>query len=329
MHAAGVAIYAMGGGHGHAMRAAAVAAALRITRPALPVRLLLPRRLAWLAQALGLDARHPPARCEASPADLRAWVAATLRDFRPRALVVDVFPRGILGELPPAPAPVRILLTRHVRPAFYAHPPVAAAIATYDAVLWTEGPLLHGIHLRAVPTPPVLLVAPPDLAERGAARDALGVGPDERLLLVLGSGSAAEQRAALQALEAHPPGGWRLRFVSTDLVPRPPHRIRLFPAGRWLRAADAILSAAGYHAVHEALQAGIPLGLVPQERRVDDQAWRAALWSERLPERVRVMGGWGEAASWVESIPGMAPPAASWGAAVAAERLLEIAGLKD
>ena len=49
----------------------------------------------------------------------------------------------------------------------------------------------------------------------------------------------------------------------------------LFPAAAWLDAADVVVTAAGYHAVHETALAGVPTVLVPQARAYDDQRWRA------------------------------------------------------
>ena len=45
--------------------------------------------------------------------------------------------------------------------------------------------------------------------------------------------------------------------------------------GRWLRGADLVVSAAGYQAYHEIVQAGVPAVFVPQRRQYDSQARRA------------------------------------------------------
>jgi hypothetical protein len=96
-----------------------------------------------------------------------------MHDFAPDVLVVDVFPRGVLGELTPDLAPRRILLTRWVRPEFYQADGIAQAVQAYDRVLWTERP--HPSIACGDVIPPVRWVRPTDLLSRADAREALGV----------------------------------------------------------------------------------------------------------------------------------------------------------
>jgi hypothetical protein len=78
------------------------------------------------------------------------------------------------------------------------------------------------------------------------------------------------------------------RFVSTELGVAPdgsgvdlgeggvaPGRSHaLFPLARWLAAADVIVAAGGYHAVHEIRASGVSAVFIPQARPYDEQAAR-------------------------------------------------------
>src|SRR2546428_2720445 len=68
--------------------------------------------------------------------------------------------------------------------------------------------------------------------------------------------------------------GAELRFASDELD----GALRLFPAARWFAAADAIVSAGGYHAFHEIAASGVPAVFIPQPRALDDQAGRVREW---------------------------------------------------
>jgi hypothetical protein len=249
-----VVYHAMGGGHGHVLRGIAVVSRLGFGTVVGPPR-LAPWAEACGVPFVGLDDPHEAASLPA-----------------PDLLLVDVFPRGVVAELAPvlgrAPA---WLVTRRVPPAYYLHPPVREAIETrFERVLWTEEPPpeLTALGVAAERISPVVLRHAP--LSRDAARADLGVG-GEPLVLALGSGPVelqALQRRMLTKVAARV--GATLRFVSDALE----GAVRRFPAARWLPAADAVVSAGGYHAFHEIAASGVPAAFLPQERPLDDQAWR-------------------------------------------------------
>lgn len=142
----------MGGGFGHGARALGLARALQ--REGCSVVVLAPARLAVLAARAGVPLASPPSEPPTAAA-LQAWVSGFSCDL----LVVDVFPRGVLGELRPSGR--RVLVTRHVDPAFYAAPGPLAALSTFDLVLATEppAPALAG-HPGLVRVPPITLAPP-------------------------------------------------------------------------------------------------------------------------------------------------------------------------
>jgi hypothetical protein len=192
-------------------------------------------------------------------------------------LVVDVFPRGVVAELGPilASGPAW-LIARRVNPAYYLHPPVAAEIESrFERVLWCEEPPpeLSGLRVPQGRVGPVLLDPRP--LSRSLARAELGLPPDDRVILALGSGPLETQRLVRRMIGKV---AFRLRasfrFISDTLEGAEPR----FPAARYFPAADAIVSAGGYHAFHEIAASGVPAVFLPQERPLDDQPWRVRGW---------------------------------------------------
>jgi hypothetical protein len=257
--------YALGGGHGHALRGLALVSRLPGSTLVLPARLA-----AWAAE---LCVPHV-----AAPENDLHGFAATLDP--PEMMIVDVFPRGPTGELGPLleRAPLCWLVARHVQPELYLHPPVRAVLESrYERLVWTEPPhpALSELTVPALRIPPVLLA--PQSLPRAAARDQLGVDAAVPLVLALGSGPAELQYRLLRLLaKTCERLGAVLRFVSHELPEVRPLVRALFPAARWLAAADVVVAAGGYHAFHETRAAGVPAVFLPQQRRHDVQAERVA-----------------------------------------------------
>jgi len=286
--------YALGGGHGHALRGLAVLSRLAggwgaAARAPIGGALIAPAAFAPWAGALGVEHLAPP------EGDPRGWIE---RLPAPDLLLVDVFPRGVTADLLPAlgRAPAW-LVSRRVRPDFYLHRDVRGAMeAHFERVVWTEAPAepLRALGVPQLDLPPVLLGAPP--LPRAEARRRLGVPLDHPLVLGIGSGEPEQQARLCRLLgKIATRAGASLRFVSAELAAGAPAGdevahgaiaraapaapdvtvVRAFPAAALLPAADAVVSAAGYHAFHEATAQGAPAVFVPQQRRFDDQVWRA------------------------------------------------------
>jgi hypothetical protein len=248
--------YGMGGGHGHFLRG------LAILRRLGTGTILGPARLAGWARACGVG-------------HVASWDAA--RDVPPDLLLVDVFPRGVVAELGPllgrCPA---WLVTRRVNPGYYLHPPVRGVLERdFERILWSEEPPpgLEVLRLAQERIGPVLLDSLP--LSRPEARGLLGLEADGRLVLALGSGDVETQRLQARMLgKVALRLGVPLRFVSDVLE----GATCLFPAARAFAAADAIVSAGGYHAFHEIAASGVPAVFLPQDRPLDDQPWRVRGW---------------------------------------------------
>lgn len=93
-----IVLYALGGGHGHAIRGAVVATALAERGAA--VHLVVPAPRVALARALAADGvRVQGIGRPASRDELRSTVLRVVRDVDATELVVDTFPEGVLDEL--------------------------------------------------------------------------------------------------------------------------------------------------------------------------------------------------------------------------------------
>jgi UDP:flavonoid glycosyltransferase YjiC (YdhE family) len=149
-----------------------------------------------------------------------------------------------------------------------------------------RGPTADLDDANRVPPVTMLEVVPRDTRIEAAA--ALGLDPDRPTVLVtLGSGrlgSVSEPgRIVVSALLEDPE--WQIAVtraaIAEQHVPivdrdRIVELHGVYPLVRHLSAFDAVVSAAGYNAVHEFLPAGIPTLLVPNPAtRTDDQIGRA------------------------------------------------------
>lgn len=226
-------------------------------QPGLTIQLLAPARFkAWSGPSI--DVNSPT---ETDRDSLQRWLAQRLEDFQPDLMMVDVFPRGILGEIPLTPGLKKVLVSRWVPPQYYQNAKVAEALAGYTQVFSSE-PLAQRIEV-----PPIVWTRC-EVAPR-QARETLG-GDARPLVVALGSGPpSAQQKLRARLQERAEEVGYQLRFFSPRLGPTLPQ------IGHFLHGSDLIVSAAGYQSYHEILQSGVPSILLPQRRRYDNQAARA------------------------------------------------------
>jgi hypothetical protein len=287
--------YALGGGQGHAVRGLATLARLRRRERQARVLLAAPSRFTAWAREQRVPLLSPPDDCRGRET-LAEWARRTVETFAPDILLVDVFARGVLGELGEAGlgadgSPACWLVCRRIRPDYYLEPGVRGFVeGRYRGILWCEPPppALDVLRVRQQLVSPVLIRRPGNCLGRERARRALGVKPESRLLLALGSGDRQHQGDLLRLLDAictrlraHAGCNIHLLFLSTLLkredLPGASTDARVeqrFPAMRYLRAADLVVAAGGYHAFHEIRQLVLPAVFVPQKRKYDDQFWR-------------------------------------------------------
>jgi UDP-N-acetylglucosamine--N-acetylmuramyl-(pentapeptide) pyrophosphoryl-undecaprenol N-acetylglucosamine transferase len=127
---------------------------------------------------------------------------------------------------------------------------------------------------------------PPRVAERGAARAALGIGADERCVLVFG-GSLGARSVNEAAVAAFADARYRVLHVAgrrdfAELRPPGPHydlRDYMSPFGDALAAADLAVARAG-GSVFELAQYGLPAVLVPYPHATADHQTANARWMQ-------------------------------------------------
>lgn len=136
---------------------------------------------------------------------------------------------------------------------------------------------------RRLQVPPVCILRDAELMDKGAARAALGLPPDERLALFsLGPGNLKDVQGIghglIREFEA---AGYSVVWARAPIsvrdveLPAGVRPLSVYPLARYLRAFDAFVGAAGYNTCCEVVQAGVPSLLVPNTQLVDDQVRRA------------------------------------------------------
>lgn len=204
--------------------------------PGSDAHFLLPERLrAW---SQGLQAHF------LGPDSLAEQVAERLDSLRPDLFLVDTFPRGVLGELAEVEFPCPAwLVARWLKPAYGAHPEVLRALDRYELVLGAELTVWEKSYdIGPVVAPPAPIRAPGEI-------------------LWLGSGPEKAQHELRQLL-------------SQAVVAAPDLGQERHDVAELLAGASLVISAGGYNAYHEIVQAGTPTIFWPQERRYDQQSLR-------------------------------------------------------
>ncbi|MCZ7648341.1 MAG: hypothetical protein M5U26_24295 [Planctomycetota bacterium] len=290
-------IYALGGGLGHLNRALALgrAAGRRGHRSRIWTN------SPFAGALFGADgfARLPDGcALEFVPPELnRGQVAERIhKDFAQPdcdAVLVDVFPRGLGGELAellPGWHVPKVLIHRELSPAYVQSFEVASWVARYDLILDAGDGGTFADHPRAAKTGPWLIRDADELLTPAAAREALGLSPGRRAILVLGCGRPEELEVA-GALTGRLAEGFRAEadvcFAApvpvSGLVERGARTLLRWPLLELLRGVDLLVGAGGYNTVHEARSAGVPLLAVPRRRTYDRQD-RRLRDAERLDE---------------------------------------------
>lgn len=233
------------------------------------------------------DAGLDPARYLAIA---RGWVLSAVATLQPDLLLVDTFAAGSFGELVPVLelAKRRVLVRRAMKTG--ADKDGDALLGAYDRVLVPD-------EAEA----PILLRDRPELLSRSAARAALGLAEDARVVwLALGGGGDPTTAKVLPRLvDTVVAAGWTPVVAAGPLYQGPerrgPDRVWLdrYATMELLPAADAAVSAGGYNSVHELRFVGVPTVFLPQEKLADDQAARA------------LASGLGPTAARVEDVPGL------------------------
>lgn len=273
--------YALGGGLGHLNRALAVLRHLRPLAKDAGVLLVVSSPHAHLAVEAGLSVLRVPGPTESArlPGGAPgALVAGALEQLGAiDLLVVDTFADGLYGELTPG------LLGRSKRKALLyreggVQPDESAAWVLYDEIL---APYPVSPHGDAVPVGTIVNRLPSEALSPDDARRRLGLpeSPEGPLILAMHAGTPDEVMAFFQQVRSASrllgrPHALRL-LTPLPLPGEPwPEVAHVYPASGVLRAADLVLSGAGYNSVAELTLFGKKALYRPFERSHDVQVAR-------------------------------------------------------
>ncbi len=193
----------------------------------------------------------------------------------PKLLVVDTFPRGILGEIadlvPTLECPA-VLIQRYLNPVYLRQFNVAAFVGQhYRLVVRIADALpLQTLSQRTVDVPPVTVREARELPPGGSRSGWLFVD--------WGEGSAPFAAVAQETASRR---GKELRILRPG---------EFYPAVELMGKAELVIGGGGYNFFHETALAGASAIFVPGRRMYDDQFGRTAGAAQaRTPEALRAL----------------------------------------
>lgn len=276
-------IYALGSGWGHLNRAIALALAAPC-----PVEILVNSAYAPTVEAKlttpQITLHHLPSHI-ASVSDAQAYVQTWLTQQSFSRLIVDTFPRGLVGELAgilPQLAVPKILVHRDLDPRYVEAKGLRQFVQQhYDQILI---PGENDVPLEQLPqahrTAPWLIR---DLAQLKSLRASLNaqlqLPRDQSVILVCATGKPDELKRfgeVTRQLSQHYPQAI-VRCLAYQLPPgcSTDQWIEHWPGLEILQFADVVVGAAGYNTIYECAALGVPLVSLPMGRKYDRQAKRA------------------------------------------------------
>lgn len=281
-------ISACGAGYGHAQRAWSLdraaakkgVAAVVVTTASLPPR--------WCRRYR----RHIDARYTRSRPRLKSLLQNVISHYHPTHLIVDSFPRGLVGEwIDGEFNGPRVLIRRPLVPRYDRQEPIRTAIGSYDLVI-QPGEQAPTDGARSIWTNPWLSHDATELFSEQKSREILSVDQSSACVVLPRCGTKAEALAqARLALD--------LRCRAPDVAWLSPRPHSIPPLLRLLPGISGVVGAGGYHTVHECRATQTPLKARPQARRYDQQRLRL-----KDVERYRTPP---ELVAWARTLPAKAP----------------------
>ncbi|MDA7541202.1 hypothetical protein N8639_00010 [bacterium] len=280
-------VYAAGGGYGHCVRALSLSRAAKKENTKRKVALVANQsavaRLAPIARSSQIELFGLNDDC--SVQSFRDQSKQLLSRLRFSSLIVDSFPRGIVGELTDVISSheySKVLVHRDISPEYLSKTPIANAISHFCRILvpGEPAPLLNDEN--AIRTAPWVLLDSSELFSRCEARKVLGtVDSDMPVCLISLSGKENERdffsRLAVRLAKQL---GDKIQFRVCGEVPNrwqqelEPIRVEYWPLLKLLGGADWLIGAGGYNTVFETRLAGARLFGFPQKRLYDRQRKR-------------------------------------------------------
>jgi hypothetical protein len=237
----------------------------------------------------------------------KTWVAFHLQDPCD-CLVVDTFPRGLLGELGSLlPSKNRCFwIHRDLNPSYVEARQLRPFVESHYAKILIPGenldPPLRDLGIR---TDPWLFKRAEDLPSDQKARSLLNTSGTDPIVLVIATGKPEEQRLygwITQELDLYLTRYFprvNLRCLAATLPPLCPSSlwIQYWPAIDCLRAATVVIAGGGYNTVIECQALGIPL-LAFSWPRLYDRQWSriqkssGVTWVKTIQEVVEGVTYW-------------------------------------
>jgi hypothetical protein len=272
-------LYALGGGGGHVTRAYALArAAARLghrskilARGNIASLLAIPMRSEAARSGSEIDIELMPMSLDAVGAS--SWVQAQLESRNFDRLIVDSFPRGLVGELAPllSRLPVRkFLVARHMNATFAAKPEIVEALKAYEHLLVPGEETIWQSHCRHTVTAPWFVRDAAEIPASSSVRASLGMNMQKRVAVFVGTGTLDEVN------ELHAVALAAKARTSSHVIWLSPTDATSWPAMNVLAAADVAVGSAGYNLVNECRALGVPLLCRVKDRLYDEQEKRVA-----------------------------------------------------
>jgi hypothetical protein len=323
--------HALGGGLGHATRALALARQLaNVLGGEHRLQINTPFRFTF-ERAIGGEpglSMHSFLPTISTRPRISEVTLGYVREWCPDLLIVDTFPRGVVGELAEVFASwsgcPRVLVSRGLPQKYVEDYALEDFVRRhYDLVLAPGEPSPFGGQPTFEMLPPFLVRDPDELLPREEALCVLKA--DQAVVLVAGSGTQEEcqdwERMVMAMVARWPADAPLLRLAL------PPHlmaraegslpALQHYPLMECLRGVRLLVGSAGYNLVHEARAAGVAGLFVLRGRRYDDQA-------ARLRPEERGAGDLLAAVLRRLREPAPAPSGEPNGAALAARRIVRL-----
>ena len=295
-------IYALGSGWGHLNRAIALA---RFAPCSVEILVNSPYAATVQAVLTGSHIQLHPLPKNSSPQSTHKYVQQWLTRNRYTRLIVDTFPRGLVGDLvdvlPTVEVP-RCWIHRDLKPDYIAAKGIVDFVQQHYQLVLIPGeaaaPLQNLAH--ACVTEPWLLRDEAELlAVRESLRNRLNVDGLRPLLIVCATGQLHELQlfgdVARQLAQQFP--ACIVRCLAHECPPNCPAELWIahWPGIEVLQLADMVIGGAGYHTIYECAALDVPLVALPLRRKYDRQAERAAGLSIPVKNQAECI----EAVAWI------------------------------
>ncbi len=284
-----IVFYALGSGAGHIIRVAAIARKLRQDYSG---RLLIITNSKYceLLHTESIPFIHIPT--ESLPyQETRKRIVEALHFSKPSALVTDVFPCGMGGELIAVLERARfkkILIRRILKKEYLERlSREGARLPVYDCIIDSE-PDLPPLP-SSIDCSPILVRDFEELPSKTEARKLLNCREDDKIILVIFTGKQAIVHSVMSLLEklagSVSPRNQQLRWVVTGNIEKGTF-VRYYPLISLLPGVQMVIGAAGYNVFHETRALSVPTLYVPIPQKYDDQLLRARKEAVSSPEEL-------------------------------------------